>query len=70
MLFSLILDVYTLGVELMTPDVINAAPATKSVRCSVMRQGSLLVGSCLTLGHRVTQHKLRALLKVVEKICV
>jgi hypothetical protein len=64
----LVADIYALGIELLQHDVFAAPVAVRNVSCSVVRAGSLIVSSCLSLGYDVAKIQLRPLLSTCNFI--
>ena len=65
---ALVGDIYALGVELLQHDVFASPAAVRNVSCSVVRAGSLIVSSCLSLGYDVARLRLPELLQSCSTI--
>ena len=62
----LVADIYSLGVELLQHDVFAAPATARHISCSVVRAGSLIVSSCLSLGYSIAKLQLKPLLLCCE----
>ena len=49
---ALVSEIYAYGIELLSQDVLAVPPSVRHVICSVVRAGSLIVASCLSMGYR------------------
>lgn len=59
---ALVSEIYSYGVELLGQDVLAVPPSVRHVICSVVRAGSLIVASCLSMGYRTAVTHLPQLL--------
>lgn len=65
---ALVSEVYAYGVELLGQDVLSVPPPVRHVICSVVRAGSLIVASCLSMGYRTALTHLPQLLSACGAI--
>ena len=65
---SLILDLYDLGLDLLQLDVLSTPPPVRNVSCSIVRAGSLIISSCISLGYKIARYRLDQLLQICNRI--
>jgi hypothetical protein len=65
---GLVDEMFCLGIELLQQDVMSVPPIVRHVVCSVVRAGSLIVASCLSMGYATAATRLPQLLGVCETI--
>ncbi len=65
---ALVSEVYAYGVELLGQEVLSVPPPVRHVICSVVRAGSLIVASCLSMGYRTALTHLPQLLSACGAI--
>jgi hypothetical protein len=64
----LVEDFYSLGLALLQQDVFAAPPAVRNVVCSVVRAGSLIVSSCVSMGYATAKIFLPQLLRACVNV--
>jgi hypothetical protein len=65
---ALVDEVFALGIELLQQDVMSVPPIVRHVVCSVVRAGSLIVASCISMGSATLHAHLPQLLQTCETI--
>jgi hypothetical protein len=65
--FALFQDIYDLGCELLQNDVSNAVMSMRHVLCSIVRGGSLIVCSCISLGYEYSRFGMQKLLETFDR---
>ena len=65
---ALILEIYDFGIYILQCDVITAPSQVRNIYCSLVRGGSVIVSSCLTLGYNTIHRGLVDLLNVFRKV--
>lgn len=65
---ALVEDAFALGLELLQQDVMSVPPIVRHVVCSVVRAGSLIVASCISMGYATTHSHIPQLLHTCTSI--
>ena len=59
----LVLETLDFGLELLQQDVVNSSVAVQHIRCSLVRAGSLIVSSCLSVNPDTALLRLKVILR-------
>ena len=65
---NLILELFDFGLELLQQDVLSTPPPLRHVSCSIVRAGSLIVSSCVSMGYKIARCRLQLVLQSCYKI--
>ena len=65
---NLILELFDFGLELLQQDVLSTPPPLRHVSCSIIRAGSLIVSSCISMGYKIARCRLEQVLQSCYKI--
>lgn len=65
---SLITEIYDFGLEMFSFNVMNSPLHFRSISCSIVRAGSLIVSSCCSMGYMIAKVKLPELLNCLKSV--
>jgi hypothetical protein len=65
---SLILEIFDFGLELLRLDSLSAPSHLRSITCSIVRAGSLIVSSCLNMGYQLSKTRIIPMLECCDAL--